>query len=129
MVAMRAAHYGMEAAPAHGCAGPRAPVGPCRTVVGPESWFAGGVEEPNPLRESLYTAVGLGILGFQQAQVGRRRLQKELSRLAADIDDRVDPVLDDVEARLSDEVRPLVVQARSALRTVERSLLGPPPRR
>jgi hypothetical protein len=87
------------------------------------------VEEPNPLRESLYTAVGLGILGFQQAQVRRRRLQKDLSRLAADIDDRVDPVLDDVEARLSDEVRPLVVQARSALRTVERSLLGPPPRR
>jgi hypothetical protein len=86
------------------------------------------VEDPNRLRESLYTAVGLGILGFQQAQVHRRRLQKELSRLAADIDDRVDPLLDDMEARLSDEVRPLVVQARSALRSVERSLLGPPRR-
>jgi len=81
------------------------------------------------VRESLYTAVGLGILGFQQAQVRRRQLQKELSRLAADLDERVDPVLDDIEANLSEEVRPLVAQARSALRSAQRSLLGPPPRR
>jgi hypothetical protein len=80
------------------------------------------------VRESLYTAVGLGILGFQQAQVRRRRLQKELSRLAADLDERVDPVLDDIEAALSEEVRPMVAQARSALRSAQRSLLGPPPR-
>jgi C4-dicarboxylate-specific signal transduction histidine kinase len=79
------------------------------------------------LRESLYTAVGFGVLGFQQAQVRRRQLQRELSRLAAEVDERVDPVLDDLEARLSDEVRPLVAQARSAVRTAQRTLLGPPP--
>jgi C4-dicarboxylate-specific signal transduction histidine kinase len=81
------------------------------------------------LRESLYTAVGFGVLGFQQAQVRRRQLQRELSRLAAEVDERVDPVLDDLEARLSDEVRPLVAQARSAVRTAQRTLLGPPPRK
>jgi len=81
------------------------------------------------VRESLYTAVGLGILGFQQAQVRRRQLQKELARLVADLDERVEPVLDDIEAGLSDEVRPLVASARSALRSAQRSLLGPPPRR
>lgn len=72
------------------------------------------------LRESLYTAVGFGVLGFQQAQVRRRQLQRELSKLVAEVDERVEPVLDDLEARLSDEVRPLVAQARSAVR----SLLG-----
>ncbi|HTJ74426.1 MAG TPA: hypothetical protein VL337_03590 [Acidimicrobiales bacterium] len=81
------------------------------------------------LRESLYTAVGFGVLGFQQAQVRRRQLQRELSRLAAEVDERVDPVLDDLEARLSDEVRPLVAQARAAVRSAQRTLLGPPPRR
>jgi hypothetical protein len=77
------------------------------------------------LRESLYTAVGFGVLGFQQAQVRRRQLGKDLSRLAAEVDERLDPVLDDFEARLSDEIRPLVAQARSAVRTAQRSLLGP----
>jgi predicted component of type VI protein secretion system len=77
------------------------------------------------LRESLYTAVGFGVLGFQQAQVRRRQLQKSLARLAADLDERVEPVLDDFEARLSDDVRPLVAQARSALRSAQESLLGP----
>jgi hypothetical protein len=81
------------------------------------------------LRESLYTAVGFGVLGFQQAQVRRRQVQRELSRLAAEVDERVDPVLDDIEARLSDEVRPLVAQARSAVRSAQRTLLGPPPRK
>jgi hypothetical protein len=80
------------------------------------------------LRESLYTAVGFGVLGLQQAQVRRRQLQRELSKLAAEVDERVDPVLDDLQARLSDDVRPLVAQARSAVRTARITLLGPPPR-
>ena len=77
------------------------------------------------LRESLYTVVGFGVLGFQQAQVRRRQLQRELSRLAADLDERVDPVLDSFEAGLSEDVRPLVAGARSALRTAQQTLLGP----
>ena len=81
------------------------------------------------LRDSLYTAVGFAVLGVQQAQVRRRDLQKDLARLAVDVDERLDPVLDDVEARLPDDLRPLLAQARSAARDVQRSLLGPPPRR
>jgi hypothetical protein len=76
------------------------------------------------LRDALYTTVGLGVLGIQQAQVRRRELQRELGRLAAEVEERVDPVLDDVEARLSDDLRPLVSQARSAARDLQRSLLG-----
>lgn len=80
------------------------------------------------LRDSLYTAVGFGVLGFQQAQVRRRQLQKELARLAVEVDEKVDPVLDDLEARLADDLRPLLVSARSAARNARDSLLGPPPR-
>ena len=62
------------------------------------------------LRDTLYTVVGFGVLGLQQAQVRRRELQKELAKL----DEKVDPVLDDVEARLPEDLRPLVAPARSA---------------
>lgn len=78
------------------------------------------------LRDSLYTAVGFGVLGFQQAQVRRRQLQKELARLAVEVDEKVVPVLDDLEAKLSDDLRPLVVSARSAARSARDSLFGPP---
>ena len=80
------------------------------------------------LRESLYTAVGFGVLGFQQVQVLRRDVQKELARLAVEVDERVDPVLDDVEARLPDDLRLLLAQARAAARRMQGSLLGKPPR-
>ena len=70
------------------------------------------------LRETLYTAVGFGVLGLQQAQVRRRELQKELAKL----DEKVDPVLDDLEARLPEDLRPLVAPARSAAH----ALLGRP---
>jgi len=76
------------------------------------------------LRDALYTTVGLGVLGVQQAQVRRRDLQKELARLAVEVEERVDPLLDDVEARLPDDLRPLLTQARSAAREVQRTLLG-----
>jgi len=80
------------------------------------------------LRDSLYTVVGLGVLGIQQAQVRRRDLRRDLARLAVELDERVDPILDDVEARLPDDLRPLLVQARSAARSVQRTLLGRPSR-
>jgi hypothetical protein len=76
------------------------------------------------LRETLYTAVGFGLLGIQQAQVRRRQLQKDLARLADELDEKVDPVLDDVEAKLPDDLRPLLVQARAAARSARRTLLG-----
>lgn len=81
------------------------------------------------LRDALYTAVGLGVLGFQRAQVGRRDLRRWLAERAAAVDDRLDPLLDEAEARLSDEARPLLAQARAAARDAQRTLLGPPPPR
>jgi phosphate uptake regulator len=79
------------------------------------------------LRDTLYTVVGFGVLGVQQAQVRRRDLQKNLARLAAEVDERVDPVLDDLQTRLPEDARTLVVGARSAARTLERAILGPRP--
>ena len=76
------------------------------------------------LRDSLYTAVGFGVLGLQQAQVRRRQLQKDLAKLAVEVDEKVDPVLDDLVARLPDDLRPLAVQARTVARSARRSLLG-----
>jgi len=43
------------------------------------------------LRESLYTAVGFAVLGIQQAQLRRRELQRELARLAVEVDGKVEP--------------------------------------
>jgi hypothetical protein len=76
------------------------------------------------LRDSLYTAVGFGVLGFQQAQVRRRDLQRELTRLAVEVDEKLDPVLDDLVARLPEDLRPLATQARAAAVGARRSLLG-----
>jgi len=76
------------------------------------------------LRDALYTAVGFGILGFQQLQVRRRDLQKELARLADEMDGKVEPVLDDLVAKLPDDLRPLAGQARAAASSARRALLG-----
>lgn len=82
------------------------------------------MDDADPLREALYTAVGFGVLGFQQVQVRRRELQKDLARLAAEWDGKVDPVLDDLVARLPEDLRPLATQARAAAVSARRSLLG-----
>lgn len=76
------------------------------------------------LRDALYTAVGLGILGIQQVQLRRRELQKELGRLADEVDGKVEPVLDDLVARLPEDLRPLADQARAAATSARRVLLG-----
>jgi len=76
------------------------------------------------LRDSLYTAVGFAVLGFQQAQLRRRDLQRDLARLAVEVDEKVDPLLDDIVARLPEDLRPLAAQARAAAVTARCSLLG-----
>ncbi len=81
-------------------------------------------DEPTTLRDSLYTAVGFGVLGLQQAQLRRRELQRELARLAAEADEKLEPVLDDLVARLPEDLRPLAAGARSAALNARRSLLG-----
>lgn len=81
-------------------------------------------DAPATLLDPLYAMVGFGVLGVQQAQVQRRRIRRELVRLAADVEHRVDPVLDDIEASLPDELRPLLALARSTARTLWRVLLA-----
>jgi hypothetical protein len=78
------------------------------------------------LRDSLYTAVGFGVLGFQQLQLRRRDVQRELARLAVDVDEKVDPLLDELVARLPEDLRPLATQARAAAISARRTLLGQP---
>jgi len=79
------------------------------------------------LKETLYTVVGFGVLGVQQAQVRRRDLQRDLAKLAVEVDEKLDPLLDDVEARLPEDLRAFVAQGRSAARSLQRSLLGATP--
>jgi hypothetical protein len=42
------------------------------------------------VENTVYTAVGLGILGFQHLQVQRRELQRQLAAVARDLADRVE---------------------------------------
>ena len=83
-------------------------------------------DEATTFRDSLYTAVGFGVLGFQQAQLLRRELQRDLARLVAEVDEKVEPVLDDLVALLPEDLRPLAAGARSAAQNARRSLLGDP---
>jgi len=83
-------------------------------------------DQDTTLRDSLYTAVGFGVLGLQQVQLRRRELQRDLARLAADVDEKVEPVLDDMVARLPEDLRPLAASVRSAALNARRSLLGEP---
>jgi len=78
---------------------------------------------PPPLKDAFYTAVGFGVLGFQQLQVQRRDLRKQLRRAAGRVEERVDPLLDDLEARLPDAPRIVVKQARMAAKTVQHAIL------
>jgi hypothetical protein len=78
---------------------------------------------PPPLKDAFYTAIGFGVLGLQQLQVQRRDLRKQLRRAAGQVEERVDPLLDDLEARLPDAPRVVVKQARVAARTVQRAIL------
>ena len=86
--------------------------------------MAGPIDSlPPPLKDAFYTAVGFGVLGFQQLQVQRRDLRMQLRRAADRVEERVDPLLDDLEARLPDAPRVVVKQARMAARTVQHAIL------
>jgi uncharacterized protein HemX len=90
------------------------------------------------LKDAAYVVVGLGVLGFQQAQVRRRELQEQLEeqrkqlqtqltearqqvgKLFTQIEERFQPVvdeidgrLDELETRLPEQARGFVQQARA----------------
>ena len=90
--------------------------------------------------DAAYTAVGVGVLGFQQAQVRRRAVQQRLvnasqgardqavtvtadartalESLGAELKARVEPVV----TRLGDQVEPLVADVRTRVEPVLESL-------
>jgi hypothetical protein len=78
---------------------------------------------PNSVKDAFYTAVGFGVLGVQRLQVQRRDLRKRLRRVAGQVEERVDPVLDDLEARLPTAPRVVVEQARVMAKGMRHSLL------
>lgn len=87
--------------------------------------FLEGMDDADPgLRDAVYTAVGFGVLGIQQVQLRRRELQKELARLAVEADEKIEPVLDDLVAKLPEDLQPLAAQARAAALGARRALLG-----
>jgi hypothetical protein len=87
-------------------------------------------EVTHTLQDVAYVSVGLGVLAFQRAQVRRQELRKQMSRLGAAAEERVQLVeerldaveeqveatLGTIEARLPDQVASLARQARSAAR-------------
>jgi uncharacterized protein HemX len=44
----------------------------------------------NAVENAVYTAVGLGILGFQHVQVQRRRLRRQVASTARQVVDQVE---------------------------------------
>jgi hypothetical protein len=79
---------------------------------------------PQSVKDAFYTAVGFGVLGVQRLQVQRREMRKQLRQVAGEVDQRVDPVLDDIQARLPGAPRVVVEQARVVAKSVRQSLLG-----
>ncbi len=92
------------------------------------------------LQDAAYVAVGIGVIGFQRAQVRRQELKKQLEaqrqqletqmveargqvqKLVKDVEGRVQPLRTEVEQRfttledmLPEQARGLVQQARKAI--------------
>jgi hypothetical protein len=63
-------------------------------------------------RDVAYTAIGLGVLGFQRAQVGRRELERRLVQLSRHLDERAAPRLDELERVLPDQLAAAFRQVR-----------------
>ncbi len=103
------------------------------------------------VKEAAYVAVGFGVLGFQEAQVRRRALTRQLqdqrpdleaqlaetrSQLAelarqveqrlepamVDLSQRAEPVLDGIESRLPEQARGVWTQMRKAAKDTQEQL-------
>lgn len=93
------------------------------------------------LREATYAVVGLGVLGFQRAQVRRvalaHQLSEQMGELARTVDEALAPVrreidghLDEIEGRLAapagDLLHSLRKSAAAGERAVRAAVLKPP---
>ena len=81
------------------------------------------------LKDAAYVAVGFGVLAFQKAQVRRRELEQQLgvstgslreqlTKVAADAEKNIEPVVEAVEASLDQLEERLPEQAREVFRQV-----------
>ena len=98
-------------------------------TVAPVPWEAmeGEADAAARLREALYVGVGLGVLGFQRAQVQRRALERQFQQLrvaAGQLEARLDPVMAEIEDQLPEPARGLARQVRSVVR--DRLQTSPP---
>ena len=87
------------------------------------------------VKDAAYVTVGLGVLAFQKAQEGRRELTKQVEtqltgtgeqvqRLAKKVEQRIQPVLGQLEATVPAQAKDLVKQARTAAKEVQGQLLN-----
>lgn len=83
------------------------------------------------LKDAAYVAVGFGVIAFQKTQVRRRELEKQfgvsteqfreqLVKVAGEVEERIEPVveavessLDQLEERLPEQAREVFKQART----------------
>ena len=87
------------------------------------------------LKDALYVGVGLGVLAFQQAQVRRRELSRQmeaqlgdtgeqLQKLAQRLESRLEPVLTDIQERVGPRAGEVLEQARRTVRDAQEQFLG-----
>ena len=78
----------------------------------------------NAAKDAAYVVVGLGVLGFQQAQVRRREFVDLLSQPGGPLDDRLSGVQDrlaDVRVELSKRVQDVDGKLEGAIERIETS--------
>jgi hypothetical protein len=71
----------------------------------------------NAAKDAAYVTIGLGVLGFQQAQVRRRELAKALTDQLGNGRAQIDEVVDAIEARFGEHAGAIVTTAQDAART------------
>src|SRR5207302_5025497 len=87
------------------------------------------------VKDAAYVTVGIGVLAFQKAQVGRRELTKQVEtqltetgeqvqRFAKLVEERIQRVLDQLEDAVPAGAKDLVQQARTAAQQAQSQLLG-----
>ena len=75
--------------------------------------------------DAAYVTIGFGVLAIQKAQVRRREVQKQLedqrgqlteqiTKLAKDLEERFEPVVEGLESRLPESAKVAIQEARKA---------------
>jgi Skp family chaperone for outer membrane proteins len=78
------------------------------------------------LQEAAYVAVGVGVIGFQRAQVRRQEVRKQLEGYVGEyrtkltsLADKVEPVVKDLEQQARQAAKEAQAQLRRTLRREE----------